>query len=37
VLADAAAVRGVIGFAGQFAAVDPNLTGAWALPAPLAA
>jgi ABC-type multidrug transport system ATPase subunit len=24
---DAAAVRGVIGFAGQFAAVDPNLTG----------
>jgi ABC-2 type transport system ATP-binding protein len=27
VLADAAAVRGLIGFAGQFAAVDPNLTG----------
>jgi ABC-type multidrug transport system ATPase subunit len=27
VVADAAAVRGVIGFAGQFAAVDPNLTG----------
>jgi ABC-type multidrug transport system ATPase subunit len=27
VLADAPAVRAVIGFAGQFAAVDPNLTG----------
>jgi ABC-2 type transport system ATP-binding protein len=27
VVAEAAAVRGVIGFAGQFAAVDPNLTG----------
>src|SRR5580658_4730142 len=27
VVADASAVRGVIGFAGQFAAVDPNLTG----------
>lgn len=27
VLARAAAVRGLIGFAGQFAAVDPNLTG----------
>jgi ABC-2 type transport system ATP-binding protein len=27
VVADARAVRGVIGFAGQFAAVDPNLTG----------
>jgi ABC-2 type transport system ATP-binding protein len=27
VLADAARVRAVIGFAGQFAAVDPNLTG----------
>jgi ABC-2 type transport system ATP-binding protein len=27
VMADAPAVRGVIGFAGQFAAVDPNLTG----------
>src|SRR5579859_4465564 len=27
VVADAPAVRGVIGFAGQFAAVDPNLTG----------
>ena len=27
VVADAAAVRGLIGFAGQFAAVDPNLTG----------
>jgi ABC-2 type transport system ATP-binding protein len=27
VVADAAAVRAVIGFAGQFAAVDPNLTG----------
>jgi daunorubicin resistance ABC transporter ATP-binding subunit len=27
VVADAALVRGVIGFAGQFAAVDPNLTG----------
>ena len=27
VVTDAAAVRGVIGFAGQFAAVDPNLTG----------
>ena len=27
VLASAAAVRGLIGFAGQFAAVDPNLTG----------
>src|SRR5713226_5965196 len=27
VLADAPAIRGVIGFAGQFAAVDPNLTG----------
>jgi ABC-2 type transport system ATP-binding protein len=27
VVAEAPAVRGVIGFAGQFAAVDPNLTG----------
>jgi ABC-2 type transport system ATP-binding protein len=27
VVHDAAAVRGMIGFAGQFAAVDPNLTG----------
>src|ERR1700683_2656776 len=27
VVADAAAVRGLIGFAGQFAAVDPHLTG----------
>ncbi len=27
VVADAPAVRGLIGFAGQFAAVDPNLTG----------
>src|ERR1700727_1481276 len=27
VVADAARVRAVIGFAGQFAAVDPNLTG----------
>ncbi|MGC1755821.1 MAG: ATP-binding cassette domain-containing protein, partial [Trebonia sp.] len=27
VVADAARVRRVIGFAGQFAAVDPNLTG----------
>jgi len=27
VVAEAAAVRGVIGFAGQFAAVDPTLTG----------
>lgn len=27
VVQDAAAVRGVIGFAGQFAAVDPTLTG----------
>jgi ABC-2 type transport system ATP-binding protein len=27
VLADAPAIRGLIGFAGQFAAVDPNLTG----------
>jgi ABC-2 type transport system ATP-binding protein len=27
VVADAPEVRGVIGFAGQFAAVDPNLTG----------
>jgi daunorubicin resistance ABC transporter ATP-binding subunit len=27
VVADAAGVRAVIGFAGQFAAVDPNLTG----------
>jgi ABC-2 type transport system ATP-binding protein len=27
VVADAAAVRAMIGFAGQFAAVDPNLTG----------
>jgi ABC-2 type transport system ATP-binding protein len=27
VVADASAVRGLIGFAGQFAAMDPNLTG----------